>query len=218
MTKIEQIQDCIDRAIRRESKMNQQAWDAPALMSLAGRHLLNNLGAISIKYLEIGVHVGGGFCSTLCENKLLSATAIDSFASDEAYHSDQAEPKFMANYKRVIQPETIFYFHKSDAFEADLSLIEKDIDFYFYDAGHSRLDQKMALTYYKPVLANEFIYVCDDFNWGEVKEGTFEGIEEGGYEILYYKELSNPPGTDSEDHLNEHFWRGYGVFLLKKKP
>ncbi len=214
MTKIEQIQDAIAKANNLQSKMTQSTWDVPALASLRGRHLLNNLGAISTKYLECGLHKAGTFSSTLCGNKLISATGVDNFASDEPYHDDQAEPQCMVNIQKVIDPETNFYFHKSDAFASELSVIEKGIDFYFYDAGHSREDQKNALLYYKPVLAEEFIYACDDWDYGEVKEGTMEGIEQGGYEILFQQELH---GAIPGEHDNDSWWRGYWVALLKKK-
>jgi hypothetical protein len=45
-----------------------------------------------------------------------------------------------------------------------------------------------------------------------------EGIKEGGYEILFQQELLNPEGFPEDAHLNDHWWRGYAVFLLKKKP
>lgn len=213
MTKIEQIEDCITRADKLQSNMTPLAWSVPALASLRGRHLLNNLGAISTRYLECGLHKSGTFCSTLCNNKLVSATGIDSFASDE-FNEDKAEPQCMDNIHLIIQPETTFYFHKSDAFSLDLSLVEKGIDFYFYDASHSREDQKKALIYYKPVLDDEFIYGCDDWDYEEVKEGTMEGIDQGGYEILFQKELH---GAIPGEHDNDSYWRGYWVALLKKK-
>lgn len=221
MTKIEQIQDAIRSADNLQSKMTQEAWNVPALASLRGRHLLNNLGAICKYYLEIGVHKGGTFCSTVCGNKLAIAIAIDSFESDEPYHNDQAEPQFMANSKLLLDPETSFFFIKQDSFKVDLAdmifsrLIPPGIDFYFFDGSHSREDQKKALLHYKTILAEEFIYVCDDWDYGEVKEGTMEGIEQGGYEILFQQELH---GAKPGEHDNESWWRGYAVFLLKKKP
>jgi len=214
MTRIEQIQDAITRADNLQSGMTQAAWDVPALASLRGRHLLNNLGAISSHYLEIGLHKGGTFCSTVCGNKLLSAVAIDSFESDEPYHNDQAEPQFMANSKLLLEPETDFMFIKNDSFRVDLSVIPPGIDFYFFDGSHSREDQKNALLYYKPVLAETFIYACDDWDYGEVKEGTMEGIEQDGYEILFQKELH---GAIPGEHDNDSWWRGYWVALLRKK-
>lgn len=218
MTRIEQIQDCIDRATLRQSNMTELAWAVPALESLQIRHLLNNVGSISERYLCVGTHRGGSFVSALCTNgNLKSATGVDSFASDEAYNSEKVEPEFYENVKLILPPSTEFKFVKGNAFGIDINQILGPIDLFEYDAGHSRTEQKNALIYYKPILADEFIYCCDDFNWGEVKAGTFEGIQEGGYEIIKDWELSNPPELDSEDHSNEHWWRGYYIALLRKK-
>lgn len=216
MSKIEQIELAIENAIKRESKINEDSMNVPALASLRIRHLLNNLGAISARYLEVGVHKGGSFCSTVCQNKLESAVAIDSFESDEPYHTDQAMPQFIKNAETILVPGVRFSLWVGDSFSIELGKFNDGIDLYLYDAGHSREDQKNALLYYKPVLADEFIYCCDDWTYGEVKKGTLEGIEQGGYEILYARELINE--TEGDGHLNEEWWRGYGIFLLKKKP
>lgn len=216
MNKIEQIDIAIELAILRKSKLTEPSMNVPALASLRIRHLLNNLGEISTKYLECGVHKGGTFCSTVFGNDLIYAVAVDSFESDEPYHTDQAKPQFLENSKKILQPSTKFNLLVGDTFKIDLDQIVHGIDLYLYDAGHSREQQRDALIYYKPVLADEFIYCCDDWTYGEVKQGTMEGIEQGGYEILYQKELINE--TPGDDHLNEEWWRGYAVFLLKKKP
>lgn len=216
MTRIEQIDLAIDNAILRKSKLSKDSFAVPALASIRIRHLLNNLGAISTKYLEVGVHKGGSFCSTICNNYLFSATAIDSFQSDEPYHTDQAKPQFIENAKRILQPCTKFHLIVGDSFSIDLSQIVHDTDLFLYDASHGYEDQKNALIYYKPVLSEEFIYCCDDWMYDRVKEGTLDGIEQGGYEVLHKRELINE--TKGDDHLNEEWWRSYAVFLLKKKP
>jgi len=216
MTKIEQIDLSIERAIKRQSQITQDSLNVPALASLRIRHLLNNLGALSTKYLEVGVHKGGSFCSTVCKNILFSATAIDSFESDEAYHTDQAKPQFLENAHKLLEPCTKFNLIVGDSFGIDLNQIVNGIDLFLYDASHSYEDQKNALIYYKPVLADEFIYCCDDWMYDRVKEGTMDGIEQGGYEILHKRELINE--TPGDDHNNEQWWRSYAVFLLKKKP
>lgn len=219
MTKIKQIEDSITRAMCRESKITPLALAVPMLGSLQIRHLLNNLGAISRNFLDIGSHVGGSYCSAVFNNNNLdNAFAIDSWASDVTeghnHESDFRENAAFFTPANVEKP-TIMAIIKSECFEVDLSEFDDvKIDFYSYDAGHSREQQRDALIYYKPILADEFIYCCDDWTFEGVKEGTMEGIELGGYEILYQKELLN---DTAELYLNEQWWDGYGVFLLKKK-
>jgi len=215
MSKIELIKGCIENAEKRRSGLSPEAINVPMLGSLQIRHLLNNLGAISSSFLDVGSHVGGSYCSAVFGNANLShAYAVDSWASDATEGHKHAKD-FIANSIAFTPYGVDFRIINSDCFEVDLTGIKKDIDFYSYDAGHSREQQKQAIIYYKPILANEFIYVCDDWTFEGVKEGTMEGIEEGGYEILFQQELLNDNG---ELYQNEQWWDGYAVFLLKKKP
>lgn len=217
MSKIEQIQGAIKKAEKRESGLTPEAINVPMLGSLQIRHLLNNLGAISSSFLDVGSHVGGSYCSAVFGNdNLVEATSVDSWESDFT-EGHKHERDFRTNAAMCTPVGTTVNIVKSDSFEVDFHSLDfnKSVDFYSYDAGHSQEQQKQALIYYKPILANEFIYVCDDWTFEGVKEGTLEGIEEGGYEILFQQELLNDNG---ELYQNEQWWDGYAVFLLKKKP
>lgn len=206
---------CIDQAIERKSKLTPLAMSVPALSSLRIRHLMNLLGGFTYNYLEVGVHKGGLFCSTLCANtNLRYATAIDSWESDKQ-SDDKAEPQFEDNATMLKPLDTELLKIKSDAFSVDLSKIPPHVDLFLYDAGHSYEDQLNALVYYKPVLNEYVTYCCDDWTYKRVKDGTMAGIEAGGYDILHKWELINE--TPGDGHLNEEWWRGYGVFLLKKQ-
>lgn len=213
MNKIELIESAIEKADRFDSKIKSlPAYEVPALASLKIRCLLNNLGEIATNYMECGVHRGGTFCSTIaCNSNIKKAFAIDSWASD---HMDGQihELQFLSAANSNISKDTELIVIKEDCFSVDLSKINESIDMFLYDAGHSRYDQKNALVYYYPVLANEFIYLCDDWQFEQVKEGTMDGIKEMGFHILFEKELL----TDKE-YNNESWWRGYYVALLKKK-
>jgi hypothetical protein len=215
MTKIEQIELAIEKAIKRESKITPLALSVPMLGSLRIRHLLNNLGAISTKFIDIGSHVGGSYCSAVFNNdNLKEVAAVDSWESD-ATEGNHHEKDFRENMLIFTPRLSKVHVIKRDSFKVNLDQLPKDIDFYSYDAGHSKEQQKQALIYYKPILADEFIYVCDDWTFDGVKEGTLEGISDGGYDIIFQKELLNDNG---ELYQNEQWWDGYAVFLLKKKP
>lgn len=214
MNKIEQIQEAIFYAEQRRSKITPMALAVPMLGSLQIRHLLNNLGAISTRFLDVGSHVGGSYCSAVFKNDNLNkACAIDSWESDrtEGHFHEKA---FIENFELFTPLGVMASIVKSDCFSANLELVPDGIDFYSYDAGHSREDQKNALIYYKPILSDVFIYCCDDWMFEGVKEGTMEGIVEGGYDALFATELLNDNG---ELYQNEKWWDGYFVALLKKK-
>lgn len=217
MDKVELIKEAISKADQFQSKLSLEAINVPFLGSLKIRALLNNLGALAAHFMEIGAHKSGSCCSTIFKNdNIKTITVIDSWESDDT-SEDKAYPQFLANTQQFKPEDSELNVIVGDCWEVDLSLIKDKIDLYSYDAGHSKDDQKNALLYYKDVLSDEFIYCCDDWTYQEVKEGTLEGIKDGGYEILFQQELLNPEGFPEDAHLNDHWWRGYAVFLLKKK-
>lgn len=221
MDKIQLIKDAIEKADRFESKLSQGAIEVPFLGSLKIRALLNNLGAISKRYLEIGSHKGGSFCSAIYNNyNLETFIAIDNWKSDEL-NNEKAFDIFLENADRFSPNPINLAVIKSDCFAVDLNgeyaPYLSNFDLYNFDAGHSYAEQKEALIYYKDVLADEFIYCCDDWQYGQVKEGTLAGIREGGFEVIFEQELLNTEPYTEDEHRNEEWWRGYAVFLLKKK-
>lgn len=212
MTKIEQIEECISRAERRESKITPLALAVPGLTSLNIRHLLNNLGAISTRLLEVGSHKGCTFCSTIFKNdNIISAISIDSFESDLT-NEDKAEPQFLDNVTICKPSETKFRLIKGDSFSVVFDNILRPIDIYIYDGNHSEEAQRKGVTHFISLMADEFIFLVDDYDWPEVQKGTMDGIAEAGCEILFEKVFIG------NDHDNDGWWNGFVVFLLKKKP
>lgn len=207
----ELINLAIERAIARQSKLTPDALRVPMLGSLQIRHLLNNLGGLASHYLEHGVHKGGSFCSTIFQNQLLTATAVDSFESDLTNKVDPAQPIFIENVDKFLHPGTTFKLIKSDSFAVKPEQIENKIDLYYFDGDHSYESQRKALTHFKDSMDEEFMFCVDDFMLDEVRNGTWDGIREAGYEVLYEREL-----VTNHEYDNESWWRGFAVFLLKK--
>lgn len=215
--KIQAIKEAIEKADKFQSKLSNEAISTPFLGSLKIRALLNNLGELATNVMDIGCHKGASCVSMAYGNEnIKNIVAIDSWESDEV-NDDKAYPQFISNVTKLKPAVSELNVIVGDCWSVGLDLIKCEIDLYSYDAGHSRTDQRNALLYYKEVLADEFMYCCDDWAYQEVKEGTLDGIKEGGYEILFEKELLNPEWATEEDHLNDHWWRSYAVFLLKKK-
>jgi len=211
MTKIEQIQNAIEKALRRESKLTPLALSIPILGSLNIRHLLNNLASISSVFAENGSHVGGSFCSAIFRNyNLKQAIAIDSWASDVT-EGNNYETQFRDNVAIIDDGRIPITVIKSDSFAVDVNVLPK-IDFYYFDGSHDYESQRKALTYYLPAMADEFLFAVDDYMLQEVKQGTQDGIKESGCEILFERVFE----TNSE-YDNESFWRSWYVAFLKKK-
>lgn len=211
MNKIQLIEQAIEDAKKHKSKLKEENFKVPALVSLCGRHLYNNIGNISTRLLEIGSHLGGSFTSAISNNHLLSATSIDNFASDWV-EDRKCMPLFLDNVKAHLPKETVFNFIHSDAFEASKDWIPYNIDFYIYDGSHDMESQRKAVSFYLDKMDNEFIFMVDDADWDEVQQGTKLGISEANVEVVREWYL---PSKGSHD--NDSWWNGYFIYLLKKK-
>lgn len=211
MTKIEQIENAIEKALKRESKLTPLALAVPALSSLMLRALMNNLGSISTRYMENGVHKSGLTCSTLFNNpNIISVTAIDSWASDET-NEDKAEPQFDENVALLKPANTKLQKIKSDSFAVDPKDVEGPIDLYLYDSDHSEACQYNALLHYLPCLSDEFIWCVDDLDFPEVIAGTERALKDAPVEVLFEKRFKG------NNHDNDGFYNGFYVALLRKK-
>ena len=214
--KIKAIKEAIEKAKSHQSKMDETAWSVPALASLKIRHLMNNLGAISTKYMEHGTHKGGIFCSVLRNNPNIEiAYWGDSFASDKIT-GENVHDQFIQNAIKCIDgTDTVLLGEVSDTFDLP-SNFGDGVDLYLFDADHSYESQRKAMTHFLPSMANEFIVCVDDWQYGDVKKGTMDGLKESGCEILFQEELLNTEPYTEDEHRNEEWWRGYAVFLLRK--
>jgi len=214
--KIKAIKRAIEQADNLQSKMDQTAWAVPALSSLRIRHLMNNLGAISTRYMEHGVHRGGLFCSTIRNNDLEIAYWGDSFASDKVT-GENIEEDFERNaYLCVEGSETVLLGTVANTFDLSGDFGE-NVDLYLFDADHSYESQRKAMTHFLPSMAEVFIVCVDDWQYGDVKRGTIDGLLDSGCEILFQQELLNTEPYTEDQHRNDEWWRGFAIFLLKKK-
>ena len=211
MDKITALKLAIENADQLKSDLPNEQYQVPALTSLRIRHLLNSIGKLGTQYLEVGVHKGGTFTASVSNNSnLKEIVAVDCFESDKD-NTDKAQPQFIHWANKLKSPESNFTLIVSDSFQVDLSLLPKDIDIYLYDGDHSEAYQRKALAYFKDNLADEFIFLCDDFDWDEVQQGTRKGIEDAGYIILFEKYMAS-----KGSHDNDSWWNGFYVALLKK--
>jgi hypothetical protein len=211
MDKISALKLAIENADQLKSDLPNEQYQVPALTSLRIRHMLNSIGKLGTQYLEVGVHKGGTFTASVSNNSnLKEIVAVDCFESDKD-NTDKAQPQFIHWANKLKSPESNFTLIVSDSFQVDLSLLPKGIDIYLYDGDHSEEYQRKALTYFKDNLADEFIFLCDDFDWDEVQQGTRKGIEDAGYIILFEQYMAS-----KNSHDNDSWWNGFYVALLKK--
>lgn len=203
MSLIKQVNDSLEYANAGFTKLNEKAITMDGMSSFKVRNFLNKIVSYpDTSYLEIGVWRGSTFYSAMHGNKPKYALAIDNFSQ-----FDGNELAFQIN---MHDTESGFYFINSDCFNLPYKPTEK-FNVYFYDGDHSLQSHKSALTYYHDMLTDEYIYICDDWNWPEVKAGTEEGIKEKNLEIVQEWTL---PADFNGDKIN--WWNGLWVAVIKK--
>jgi hypothetical protein len=174
------------------------------------RSLINQLvGSISdARYLEIGSWAGSTAAAALYGNGV-RALCIDNWSE-----FDGPRELFFANIKKVLTPSIQF-----EVIERDFRAVDyKDIgtfNIYLFDGPHAEKDQYDGIMIVQPALANPFILIVDDWNWREVRLGTFQALLDARCRVEASIEIStneNPKlaGRHSDWH------NGYFIGVVNK--
>ena len=199
-----------------EQGLSKITHDIIAMEGMTGtktRHFYNNLlNRTDIRYLEIGTWKGSSVCSAMYGNRA-TVTCIDNWSEFEG-------PKniFLGNLHKYTGENTTTYI-ENDCFAIDVATLPT-YNVFLYDGDHSKNAHYKALTHYYNCLDDIFIYVVDDWNWKDVRDGTMESITDLGLEIIYEKEirLTSDNSVTPEPLLSTGWWNGiYAAILQKKK-
>jgi hypothetical protein len=176
------IETSYKNATNHVSKITNEIIEMHGMSGKLTRHFYNNLlNTEDARYLEIGTWKGSSVCSAMCGNKA-KVICIDNW-------SEFAGPKdeFLVNFNKF-KGENDATFIESDCFQVDVSLLPK-FNIYMYDGCHKHESHYKALSHYYSCLDDVFIFIVDDWNWKDVRNGTFEAIEKLKLNILYEKEI-----------------------------
>jgi hypothetical protein len=72
-----------------------------------------------------------------------------------------------------------------------------------YDGNHTNENHYNALLHYYNCLDDIFIFIVDDWNWKDVRDGTINSIQKLNLKVLYEKEI-------------RFWWNGIYVAILQK--
>ena len=208
MNKIEQIKLAIKNGVNKHSKLTEEPLNGVGGFTSPNiRHIMNNLGAISTSYLDVGAHIGCSLIMTRFGNDNLNyAISIDNWS--EFQNDGRTKDEFISNCERHIPGK--YTFIEKNCFKVTNDEIPDPIDLFLYDAGHDFESQKEGVTHFVPMMAEEFVLMVDDTAWKAPREGTYAGIKEAGLEILWETFLFD--GIEGGS-----FWNGFSIFLLKKQ-
>lgn len=213
---MEKYKALIDRAFENAENSVSKITDyIIAMEGMSGsktRHFYNNLlDTDDARYLEIGTWKGSSVCSAMCNNKA-KVICIDNWSEFGGPKSE-----FLVNFEKF-KGNNDATFIESDCYKVDVSKLPK-FNIYMYDGNHTNESHYKALLHYYDCLDDVFIFIVDDWNWIDVREGTFNSIQKLGLKILYEKEIRTTNDNSHAIYVNprHNYWHnGIYVAVLKK--
>ena len=205
------IKTAFQNAENNISKITNDIINMEGMSGTKTRHFYNNLLDISdARYLEIGTWKGSSVCSAMCGNKA-KVICIDNW-------SEFGGPKneFVSNFKNF-KGDNEAFFIESDCYKVDVSTLPK-FNIYMFDGNHTEESHYNALLHYYNCLDDLFIFIVDDWNWTDVRNGTISCIKKLNLKVLYEKEIrttmdnSVPP----QPFLSQNWWNGIYIAILQK--
>ena len=176
------LERAFQNAEKNISKITNDIINMEGMSGTKTRHFYNNLlNNDDARYLEIGTWKGSSVCSAMCGNKA-KIICIDNW-------SEFGGPKyeFVNNFNKF-KGENDATFIESDCFKVDVSKLPK-FNIYMYDGNHTNESHCKALLHYYNCLDDIFIFIVDDWNWKDVRDGTFESIKKLNLKILFDRRI-----------------------------
>lgn len=201
------------RALAEDSDIEPAVLQIEGMSGKKYRRFINNLirSLGDTKYLEIGSCAGSTLCSAINRNTV-RATAIDNW-------SQFGGPKeeFLANLNRFKTPKAYVNLIENDFRNVDYGSIG-EFQVYLYDGPHQQQDQYDGLKLVLPGLEASFVYIVDDWNWTQVRQGTIKAISDIGASLNYALEIRTTlDGSDGPvTNQNGDWHNGYFISVLSK--
>jgi hypothetical protein len=181
------------------------------------RHLYNNIcnsdALKNIKYLEIGTWNGSSSISAVYKNNI-TGLFIDNWSQ---FGGDSQ--KFIDSMSKFGKSSSNFLL-ESDCWKVNLQDLDMvPFNIYLFDGDHSELNHFKSLEYYYPVLDDTFIFLVDDWNWPNVRDGTMRAIDQLNLNVLFRHEefVSQDELHNMPNHYGKKtWWNGMACFLLSK--
>ena len=194
------------------SKITNDIITMDGMSGTKTRHFYNNLlNTEGARYLEIGTWKGSTVCSAMCKNKA-KVICIDNW-------SQFGGPKneFLKNFEKF-KGENDATFIENDCYKVDVSKLPK-FNIYMYDGNHTTENHCNALQYYYNCLDDIFIFIVDDWNWANIREGTINSIKKLNLKVLYEKEirLTWDDSHTPQPEASQTWWNGIYVSILQKQ-
>uniref|UniRef100_A0A6C0H5J0 Methyltransferase n=1 Tax=viral metagenome TaxID=1070528 RepID=A0A6C0H5J0_9ZZZZ len=194
------------------SKLNEEILSMDGMSGVLTRHFYNNLlDKSNVNYLEIGPWKGSTLCSAMFGNNA-NIIAIDNFSEFE-----NTKNELLENIEKYKGDNTVLFIEQ-DCFTVDISSFPK-INIFLYDGSYNQSDVYNSLFYFYNALDDIFIYIVDDWNWEQVRNGTNDAIKNLDLEIIFDKSIRLTWDNSHTSNLlaKKSWWNGIYFAILKKK-
>ena len=202
------IETSFQNAENNISKITNDIINMEGMSGTKTRHFYNNLlNTEDARYLEIGTWKGSSVCSAMCNNKA-KVVCIDNWSK-----FDGPKSEFLVNFEKFkgLNDAT---FIENDCYKIDISLLPK-FNIFMYDGNHTIESHYNALLYYYNCLDDIFIFIVDDWNFQDVRDGTKSSIQKLNLKVLYEKEI-RLTYDNSYTSAKDTWWNGIYVAILQK--
>jgi hypothetical protein len=193
------------------SKITNDIINMDGMSGTKTRHFYNNLlNSENARYLEIGTWKGSSVCSAMCNNKA-KVVCIDNWSEFGGPKSE-----FLVNFEKF-KGDNDAIFIENDCYNVDVSTLPK-FNIYMYDGNHLSENHYKSLLHYYNCLDDIFIFIVDDWNCKDVRDGTINAIQKLNLKVLYEKEIRltwDDSHTLFEEAKNT-WWNGIYVVILQK--
>jgi hypothetical protein len=208
------IENAFKNAGKGVSKVTGEILTMEGMSGKKTRHFYNNLmNKDDARYLEIGTWKGSSVCSAMCGNKA-TVVCIDNWSEFGGPKSE-----FLTNFNKY-KGNNNANFIEQDCFTVDTSHLPK-FNIYMYDGNHAEDSHYKALIHYYNCLDTTFIFIVDDWNWKEVRDGTLNSFKQLNLTVLYSREIktTNDNSCVSRGSPEQQEWHnGIYVAILQKQP
>ena len=211
------IEKSFEDSIKNKSNLPEWILNMEGMSGISYRCFINNLIKYlnNSKYLEVGCWKGSTTCSAIFGNEVKSY-CIDNW-------SEFGGPKkvFCENIQKCVNEcdDIEIIFEEEDFRKINYTKIGK-YNVYFFDGPHGEKDQYDGLMVAQPALDDEFIFICDDWNFKQVREGTKNAFIDNKIEILYsltiFTSLNGGMSIIDNCIQNSHWHNGYFISICKK--
>jgi hypothetical protein len=215
MDLIQHAMTCYQKSENGLSKLGQDILHLPGMTGSYTRHFYNNICSMpNTRYLEIGSWKGSSIAAAMCGNHMDVCVAVDNW-------SEFGGPKneFIQVFNRYIGANNATFF-ENDCWNPSLieTLKPNKFNVYMYDGYHSEEAQYKALVEYLPCLDDTFIWIVDDWNAPEVRNGTERALRDTGVKVLWSQQtrLTWDNSHTPMDLAKKTWWNGIAIFVIQK--